>query len=131
MPPFTLNLNGSSKSILIVDDDGVILDLLSVMFEKYGFKVFKAENGLDGWNLFKNKDIDFVLTDMMMPGLNGKELSHRIRKQSPLVKIGIMTGRETDVVAGLLKDGTVDYFFTKPFDIKNVCMMLTEEARAA
>jgi DNA-binding response OmpR family regulator len=101
------------------------------MFEKYGFKVFKAENGLDGWNLFKNKDIDFVLTDMMMPGLNGKELSHRIRKQSPLVKIGIMTGRETDVVAGLLKDGTVDYFFTKPFDIKNVCMMLTEEARAA
>ena len=108
MPPFTLNLNGSSKSILIVDDDGVILDLLSVMFEKYGFKVFKAENGLDGWNLFKNKDIDFVLTDMMMPGLNGKELSHRIRKQSPLVKIGIMTGRETDVVAGLLKDGTVD-----------------------
>jgi DNA-binding response OmpR family regulator len=131
MPPSTLNLNGSSKSILIVDDDGVILDLLSVMFEKYGFKVFKAENGLDGWNLFKNKDIDFVLTDMMMPGLNGKELSHRIRKQSPLVKIGIMTGRETDVVAGLLKDGTVDYFFTKPFDIKNVCMMLTEEARAA
>jgi DNA-binding response OmpR family regulator len=131
MPPFTLNLNGSSKSILIVDDDGVILDLFSVMFEKYGFKVFKAENGLDGWNLFKNKDIDFVLTDMMMPGLNGKELSHRIRKQSPLVKIGIMTGRETDVVAGLLKDGTVDYFFTKPFDIKNVCMMLTEEARAA
>ena len=131
MPPSTLNLNGSSKSILIVDDDGVILDLLSVMFEKYGFKVFKAENGLDGWNLFRNKDIDFVLTDMMMPGLNGKELSHRIRKQSPLVKIGIMTGRETDVVAGLLKDGTVDYFFTKPFDIKNVCMMLTEEARAA
>jgi DNA-binding response OmpR family regulator len=131
MPPSTLNLNGSSKSILIVDDDGVILDLFSVMFEKYGFKVFKAENGLDGWNLFKNKDIDFVLTDMMMPGLNGKELSHRIRKQSPLVKIGIMTGRETDVVAGLLKDGTVDYFFTKPFDIKNVCMMLTEEARAA
>lgn len=131
MLPSTLNLNGSSKSILIVDDDGVILDLLSVMFEKYGFKVFKAENGLDGWNLFKNKDIDFVLTDMMMPGLNGKELSHRIRKQSPLVKIGIMTGRETDVVAGLLKDGTVDYFFTKPFDIKNVCMMLTEEARAA
>ena len=34
-------------------------------------------------------------------------------------------------MAGLLKDGTVDYFFTKPFDIKNVCMMLTEEARAA
>ena len=67
MPPFTLNLNGSSKSILIVDDDGVILDLLSVMFEKYGFKVFKAENGLDGWNLFKNKDIDFVLTRKNKP----------------------------------------------------------------
>ena len=68
MLPSTLNLNGSSKSILIVDEDGVILDLLSVMFEKYGFNMFKAENDLDRWNLFKNKDIDFVLTDMMMPG---------------------------------------------------------------
>jgi DNA-binding response OmpR family regulator len=131
MYPPTLTFNGPSKSILIVDDNGVILDLLAVMFEKYGFKVFKAENGLDGWNLFKNKDIDFVLTDLMMPGLNGQELSTRIRKQAPFVKIGMMTGGETDFAAGLLKDGTVDYFFTKPFDIKNVCMMLTEEAPAA
>jgi len=131
MSPYTLTFNGPSKSILIVDDEGVIVDLLSVMFEKYGFKVFKAENGLDAWNLFKNKNIDFVLTDMMMPGLNGEELSHRIRNKSPFVKIGVMTGGETDVASGLLKDGTVDYFFLKPFDIKNVCMMLTEEARAA
>jgi len=57
MPTATLTFNGSSKSILIVDDDGVIVDLLSVMFEKHDFKVFKAENGLDGWNLFKNKNI--------------------------------------------------------------------------
>ena len=131
MLPSTPTFNGPSKSILIVDDDEVILDLLAVMFEKYGFKVFRAENGLDGWYLFKNKDIDFVLTDMVMPGLNGQELSTRIRKQAPFVKIGIMTGGETEIAAELLKDETVDYFFTKPFDIKNVCMMLTEEAPAA
>jgi ActR/RegA family two-component response regulator len=46
------NINGRLESILIVNDDGMILSLLSLGFEKYGFKVLKAENGLDAWNIF-------------------------------------------------------------------------------
>lgn len=91
--------------------------------------MFKAYNGLDAWNFFINNDIDFVLTDLQMPVLNGRELSHRIRNQSQHVKIAVMTGGENDVAAELLKDGTVDYFFPKPFNIKSICKLLIAEAQ--
>jgi DNA-binding response OmpR family regulator len=131
MPLATLNLNGSSKSILIVDDDRIIVEVLSVMFKKYGFIVFKAEDGLEAWNIFNNENIDVVLTDIRMPGLDGRELSYQIRNQSPFTKIAIMTGEESDVGTELLNDGTADYFFLKPFDIKNVCEIFIAEGNAA
>jgi DNA-binding response OmpR family regulator len=122
-------LAASVKSILIVDDDSMLVELISLCFERYGFGVLKAYNGLDAWNFFMNNDIDFVLTDLQMPGLSGRELSHRIRNQSPNVKIAIMTGGENDVAAELLRDGTVDYFFPKPFNIKSICKLLIAEAQ--
>ena len=122
-------LNASVKSILVVDDDSMLVELISLCFEKHGFRVFKANNGLDAWNLFENEGIDFVLTDLKMPGLNGKELSHRIRNQSPFIKIAIMTGGENDVATELLKDGTVNYFFPKPFKIISICKLLIAEAQ--
>jgi DNA-binding response OmpR family regulator len=107
----------------------MLVELISLGFERHGFEVFKAYNGLDAWIFFMNNDIDFVLTDLQMPGLSGRELSHRIRNHSPHVKIAIMTGGENDVAAELLKDGTVDYFFPKPFNIKRICQLLMAEAQ--
>ena len=122
-------LNASVKSILVVDDDSMLVELISLCFEKHGLWVFKAYNGLDAWNLFKIEKIDFVLTDLHMPGLNGRELSHRIRNQSPYAKIAIMTGGENGIAAELLKEGSVDYFFPKPFSIKGICKLLIAEAQ--
>jgi DNA-binding response OmpR family regulator len=122
-------LAASVKSILVVDDDTMLVELIALCFEKHGFMVFKAYNGLDAWNILKNKEINFVLTDLQMPGMNGKELSHRIRNQLPFTKIAIMTGGENNGAAELLKEGTVDYFFPKPFNIKRICRLLTAEAQ--
>ena len=122
-------LNASVNSILVVDDDSMLVELISLCFERHGFAVFKAYNGLDAWNLFMNNDIDVVLTDLQMPVLNGSELSHRIRSQSAHVKIAVMTGGDTNVAEELLKEGTVDYFFPKPFNIKSICQLLIAEAQ--
>ena len=122
-------LNASVKSILVVDDDSMLVELISLCFERHGFGVLKAYNGLDAWNFFINNNIDLVLTDLQMPGLSGRDLSRRIRNQSACVKIAIMTGGENDVAAELLKDGTVDYFFPKPFKIKSICKLLVAEAQ--
>jgi len=62
------NGNTRSKSILIVDDDKVILDVLARGFKHYGFKVLQAENAADGLNLFFKKCPFIVITDIRMPG---------------------------------------------------------------
>ncbi|MFN2126740.1 MAG: response regulator [Anaerolineales bacterium] len=131
MPQITPTIDEFSRSILIVDDDRIIVQLLSAIFDKYGFRVFEASDGLEGWHVFNSELIDIVLTDILMPGLTGKELAYRIRKRSPSTKIAVMTGGETEVAAELMHNGTADYFFLKPFDIKSVCEMLAAETEAA
>ena len=108
------------QSILIADDNDFILRLLSRGFNKYGYKVFEANNGIDAWNLFSKEHVDFVLTDICMPGLEGNELSYLIRNQSPSTIIAVMTGSEFDTASDLLKDGTANYFFPKPFNFVDV-----------
>jgi DNA-binding response OmpR family regulator len=122
-------INGTPKAVLIADDDAMIVDLLAFGFEKHGFTVFKAQNGLDALNLFDSEQIDFVLTDIQMPKMDGKELSKRIRNRAPDTKIAVMTGGKIDVASELLQSGTADYFFSKPFDITNVCRIFTAEAQ--
>ncbi|MGA8019740.1 MAG: response regulator [Desulfobacterales bacterium] len=127
MPFSSPNIKGSSKSILIVDDDEIIREVLSHGFARYGFTVFKAENATDAWILFNSEHIDYVVTDIWMPGLNGMDLSRRIKKQSPFTKIALMTGGKTEGVKELIEDGTVDHFFWKPFDIQNICKIFNAE----
>ena len=117
-------------SILIVDDDKKILELLTLGFERYGLKVLTAENGSDALDLFKREHIDLVLTDIIMPGFNGKELARRIKNESPRTRIALMTGAEEEDMEELLNNGTADYFFLKPFDINYVCKTFIGEALA-
>ncbi len=123
--------NDRPPSVMIADDDGTILNLLAEGFEMFGCRVFTAENGLDAWDLFENRTIDIVLTDIRMPGIDGVQLSHRIRKRSPWVTIGVMTGGDADAATRLLEDGTVDHFFPKPFNLIDDCRSLTTEAQTA
>ena len=124
--------NDHTQSILIVDDDKMILDLLSEVFTKmYDLKVFKADNGLDGLDIFEKERIDIVLTDLCMPGIDGIELSKRIRNQSPDTKIAVMTGGDADIAKELLNDGTVNFLFLKPFSVTSVCKSLISEVLMA
>ncbi|MFZ0241358.1 MAG: response regulator [Desulfobacterales bacterium] len=121
----------SPISILIVDDHESILELLSFGFERQGFTVFKAMNGLEAWNLFNNECINVVFTDMQIPGLNGCELARKIRQHSPLTKIAMTTGGDTVAVTELLKEGTADYFFPKPYNIKSICKIVAAEVETS
>ncbi len=107
----------STYSILVVDDEPVSRTLLERILRKKGFNVITAENGEEALNLFKNQYIPIILTDWMMPKMNGLELCRAIRQiESPgYVFIIIITAKDSrdDIVKGL--EAGADDYVNKPF----------------
>lgn len=101
--------------ILVVDDDEEIAGLVEIYLVSDGYKVFKANNALDGLNLLKKEDIKLALIDIMMPGMDGMEMCRRVRETSniPIIMISAKSG-DLDKIKGL-GNGADDYV-TKPFN---------------
>ncbi|MEG0641199.1 MAG: response regulator transcription factor [Clostridium sp.] len=105
--------------ILLVDDDTNICDLVELYFEKEGYKVYKVHNGIDAIALFKDKEPDIIILDIMMPGKDGYEVLKEIRKTSHVPVIMLTAKGETfDRVLGL-ELGADDYL-VKPFEAKEL-----------
>lgn len=104
-------------TILIVEDELDIQEMLSYNLRQEGYRIFCSSSGEDGLDKVKNKHPHLVILDLMLPGINGLEVCRRIRKESELedVRILMLTAKseEADVVAGL-ELGADDYI-TKPF----------------
>ncbi len=128
---FTSETEDQPRSILIVEDYELLLNLLSEAFAMPGWQVFKANDGLSGWDQFQRKPVDIVLTDIQMPGLSGIELAHRIRKQSPETIIALMSGENDGVARKLIENGTIDFFYPKPFSLSQVSKSLTATVKGS
>jgi DNA-binding response OmpR family regulator len=105
----------SLYTILLVDDEKRMLDLLDLYLSPKGYHCVKCESGLSAIQYLENNKVDLVLLDIMMPEMDGWETCKRIREFSN-VPIIMVTARDqtTDIVQGL-KIGADDYI-TKPFD---------------
>ncbi|MEP1152716.1 MAG: response regulator transcription factor [Balneola sp.] len=106
----------AKQTILVVDDEKDLLDLIEYNLKKEGFDVLKAENGEEGIAVAKEKNPDLVLLDIMMPKMDGMQAVEEMRKDDQLKKIPIifLTARsdEKTEVEGLNKGG--DDYITKP-----------------
>jgi two-component system alkaline phosphatase synthesis response regulator PhoP len=106
----------ANKTILVVDDEQDILDLIEYNLKKEGFKVLKAENGEKGIEIAKEYKPDLVLLDIMMPKMDGLETVELIRKDEELKRTPVifLTARsdEKTEIESLNKGG--DDFITKP-----------------
>ena len=104
------------QTILVVDDERDLLDLIEYNLKKEGFKVFKAENGEEGISKAKEHKPDLILLDIMMPKMDGLEAVEIMRKDDELKKTPIifLTARsdEKTEIDGLNKGG--DDYITKP-----------------
>ena len=103
------------EKILVADDEQKIRKLVGGFLEKSGFAVVEAEDGDEAYRLFcENKDIDLMILDIMMPGLNGWEVCRKVRETST-VPVIMLTARseEFDILTGY-ENGADDYV-TKPF----------------
>lgn len=104
--------------ILIAEDEPVSRRLLQSYLQKWGHDVVVTTDGLQAWQLFEQDEFSLVITDWMMPEMDGVDLIRRIRQaeRSFHVYIILLTGRsqKEDVVEGM--EAGSDDFVTKPFD---------------
>jgi len=105
--------------ILVIDDDSNICDLLKLYFEKEGYAVKTASDGIEGINSFKIYEPDLVLLDIMLPRKDGWQVCREIREISskPIIMI-TAKGEVFDKVLGL--ELGADDFVVKPFDMKEL-----------
>jgi CheY-like chemotaxis protein len=75
------------KTVLCVDDENIGLRVRKIMLESHGFRVLTANSGEQGLIMFDNNDVDLVVLDYYMPGLNGGDVAAEIRRKRPDVPI--------------------------------------------
>ena len=105
-------------TVLVVDDDPVILKLLEVNFTMEGFSVLTAVDGTDAFERAVADQPDVVVSDIMMPRMSGLELVARLKAEPTTASIPVMLlsakAQASDVRAGL--DAGADDYLTKPFE---------------
>jgi hypothetical protein len=109
--------SGNGELILVVDDEASILEITQETLEIYGYRVMTASDGLEAVEVYKKhrNDIDIVITDMMMPEMDGIATIRELRKINPAVKIVASSGfMENERVAQFMGNG-VEAFLHKPY----------------
>jgi len=109
-----------AKTVLIVDDEKNIVDILSFNLKKEGFEINAAYDGESALVQYSQKRPDLILLDVMLPMLDGFEVCRRIRENDKKTPIIMLTAREeeTDKVFGL--DLGADDYITKPFSVREL-----------
>lgn len=108
-----------AATILLIEDDRNISELLQLYLEKEGYSVRAAYDGRQGLETFRTVQPDLILLDVMMPVMNGWDTCRAIRAESQVPIIMLTAKSETDDKVMGLKTGADDYV-TKPFEMKEV-----------
>ena len=113
--------------VLVVEDNQFFLKMQRIMLERAGFTVITANDGQQGLDIFKQfrDELDVVVTDLMMPRLNGLELCRRIREQKPATPVVLVTGAGEEVEPG---SGGFDAAMRKPFDPRDLVEVVKQLA---
>jgi len=110
--------------ILVVDDEKNIREGLAASLEMDGYNTVCAAGGEEGWKLFGKGDIDLVITDLRMPGMDGEELMRRILAEAPGFPVVMLTGHGTvESAVNAMREGAWD-FLTKPVNLDRLSLLV-------
>ena len=106
--------------ILVIEDEKRVADLLKIGLEENGYQVLVAYDGEMGWRLFQSNDFQLIISDIILPKLNGFELCQKIRKADEEIPIMMLTalGTANDKLEGF--DVGADDYMVKPFDFREL-----------
>jgi len=118
--------HNGSETILVVEDNEQVRDIVCNILEVHGYKVLESENGQEARNAMASEPVDLLLTDVVMPDMNGKELHAELVKDFPGMKVIYMSGYTDNVIAhhGVLDEG-VD-FIQKPINTYTLVSKIRE-----
>ncbi len=119
-PKRTTPLPGENKHLLIADDEPNIRRVLQAVFTKEGYTVHVAENGRKATEIAKTEPIDVLITDLIMPDMNGIDLVKKVHEMRPSTVVVMVTAYGTIKTAvDAIRFGAADYI-TKPFDVEEI-----------
>lgn len=126
-------LVGGNETILLVEDNQLVLEMTETILRKKGYQVLVAADGNRGLKIIQEHDgpIDLLLTDVVMPNLNGKDLFLKAQEYNKNLKVLYISGYDDDVIShqGILEEGT--NFIQKPFHLSALCIKIRKILQVA
>ena len=118
----TNEITQGSETILLVDDEQIIINVTQAMLEGLGYKVLTAHNGEEAVEIYKTKmdQINLVIMDMIMPGIGGGEAFDRIKAVNPAVNVILASGYSMNGMAKDILNRGVRSFLQKPFRLNDL-----------
>ncbi|HQO08838.1 MAG TPA: response regulator [Clostridiales bacterium] len=125
--PVKESFDTKDKTILVVDDEKMVLNATAEMLSYLGYQILKAENGRVAVDIFSNnRRISCVILDMIMPGMDGEKVFNELRKIDPSVKVIISSGYSMSAkVESMLMNGAKG-FLEKPFSMDEISIKLRQ-----
>ncbi len=116
------------RTILVVDDEDPVRRFLRIALERAGFRVLTAANGDEGWNaLTADGAVDLILSDVVMPGVDGLALAARVRELPQPPRFVFMSGFVNDRSRLNAALGRATPFVQKPFDLGDLVTLVKDE----
>ena len=126
--PAPVPAKGAPATLLLVEDEAPFREALGGTFRRMGYKVIVAENGEEGVKLFERhaKEIDLLVSDVVMPKLSGPDMVGMIRKQRADLKVLFLSGYNHDMLSSYGIDHRNTFVLPKPFTTKQVIDKISE-----
>ncbi len=112
--------------ILVVEDVAAVREFVRRALTNEGHEVAVAEDGLKGLAILADDDFDLLLTDIVMPGLDGIALALKVAKEYPNVRILLMTGYAAERQRAHNLDALIHRVIAKPFSLQQICEVVNE-----
>ena len=127
-PPSRDLPRGRGQTVLVVDDEAAVRAMTRQTLEAYGYRAMEASNGAEAVSTFEQHgdDIDVVITDMMMPVMDGPATIHALRRLAPGVRIIGASGLNGNGKVGQAADAGVEHFLPKPYTSRGLLELLAE-----
>lgn len=117
----------NKKTILVIDDEELIRELMVEIIHSLGFEVETAVNGIDGLEKLTVKpDYDLIVLDMNMPGMDGRTSYHEIRKKLPVIKIILCSGLDKVETERSFSPDPNLLFVQKPYSLAIISSTIRE-----